>query len=158
MGNGLKWIFNEYEFDNRVNNLAWTVSGKYDEEIDSSEKDYSSKDASMYYAIIAGARRKYVDWETVKKYLVNRIKAGYNKDILCTLIQIILNDVVEKKVIEERPGVVDIRNKAYDDILKGYSKIHKSCNYLNILMFFNKWIDILLWIDLFEKYLEKLMQ
>ena len=27
MGNGLKWIFNEYEFDNRVNNLAWTVSG-----------------------------------------------------------------------------------------------------------------------------------
>ena len=125
MGNGLKWIFNEYEFDNRVNNLAWTVSGKYDEEIDSSEKDYSSKDASMYYAIIAGARRKYVDWETVKKYLVNRIKAGYNKDILCTLIQIILNDVVEKKVIEERPGVVDIRNKAYDDILKGYSKIHK---------------------------------
>ena len=125
MGNGLKWIFNEYEFDNRVNNLAWTVSGKYDEEIYSSEKDYSSKDASMYYAIIAGARRKYVDWETVKKYLVNRIKAGYNKDILCTLIQIILNDVVEKKVIEERPGVVDIRNKAYDDILKGYSKIHK---------------------------------
>ena len=119
MGNGLKWIFNEYEFDNRVNNLAWTVSGKYDEEIDSSEKDYSSKDASMYYAIIA------VDWETVKKDLVNRIKAGYNKDILCTLIQIILNDVAEKKVIEERPGVVDIRNKAYDDILKGYSKIHK---------------------------------
>ena len=112
MGNGLKWIFNEYEFDNRVNNLAWTVSGKYDEEIDSSEKDYSSKDASMYYAIIAGARRKYVDWETVKKYLVNRIKAGYNKDILCTLIQIILNDVAEKNVIEERPGVVDIRNKA----------------------------------------------
>lgn len=46
--------------------------------------------------------------KTVKKYLVNRIKSGYNKDILCTLIQIILNDVVEKKVIEERPGVVDI--------------------------------------------------
>ena len=88
MGNGLKWIFNEYEFDNRVNNLAWTVSGKYDEEIDSSEKDYSSKDANV--------------------------------------------------------------------ILKYTKKI--SCNYLNILMFFNKWIDILLWIDLFEKYLEKLMK
>ena len=60
MGNGLKWIFNEYEFDNRVNNLAWTVSGKYDEEIDSSEKDYSSKDASMYYAIIAEIGRAHV--------------------------------------------------------------------------------------------------
>lgn len=125
MAKGLNWIFNEYEFDNRVNNLAWTVSGKYDEEIDSSEKDYSSKDASMYYAIIAGARRKYVDWDTVKKFLVNRIKAGYNKDILLTIIQIVLNDVAEKKVIEERPGVVDVRNKAYGDILEGYSKIHK---------------------------------
>nr|WP_295676168.1 nitric oxide reductase activation-like protein [uncultured Intestinibacter sp.] len=125
MTNSLKWIFNEYEFDNRVNNLAWTVAGKYDEDIDISEKDYTSKDASMYYAIIAGAMRKYIDWETVKKYLVNRMKSGYNKDILCTIIQIVLNDIVEKKVIEERPGVIDIRNKAYDDILKSYSKIHK---------------------------------
>ena len=32
---------------------------------------------------------------------------------------------LKKKVIEERPGVVDIRNKAYSDILKSYSKIHK---------------------------------
>ena len=125
MTNSLKWIFNEYEFDNRVNNLAWTVAGKYDEDIDISEKDYTSKYASMYYAIIAGAMRKYIDWETVKKYLVNRMKSGYNKDILCTIIQIVLNDIVEKKVIEERPGVIDIRNKAYDDILKSYSKIHK---------------------------------
>lgn len=125
MTNSLKWIFNEYEFDNRVNNLAWTVAGKYDEDIDISEKDYTSKDASMYYAIIAGAMRKYIDWETVKKYLVNRMKSGYNKDILCTIIQIVLNGIVEKKVIEERPGVIDIRNKAYDDILKSYSKIHK---------------------------------
>ena len=125
MTNSLKWIFNEYEFDNRVNNLAWTVAGKYDEDIDISEKDYTSKDASMYYAIIAGAMRKYIDWETVKKYLVNRMKSGYNKDILCTIIQIVLNYIVEKKVIEERPGVIDIRNKAYDDILKSYSKIHK---------------------------------
>ena len=125
MTNSLKWIFNEYEFDNRVNNLAWTVAGKYDEDIDISEKDYSSKDASMYYAIIAGAMRKYIDWDIIKKYLANRIKTGYNKDILCTIIQIVLNDVAEKKVIEERPGVVDIRNKAYDDILKNYSKIHK---------------------------------
>lgn len=125
MTNSLKWIFNEYEFDNRVNNLAWTVAGKYNEDIDMSEKDYSSKDASMYYAIIAGAMRKYIDWDVVKKYLANRIKTGYNKDILCTIIQIVLNDVAEKKVIEERPGVVDIRNKAYDDILKNYSKIHK---------------------------------
>lgn len=134
MANGLDWIFNEYEFDNRVNNLAWTVSGKYDEEIDVAEKDYSSKNASMYYAIIAGARRKYVDWETVKKFLMNRIKSGYHKDILFTILQIVLNDISEKKVIEERPGVVDIRNKAYDDILKSYSKVHHE-NILDMLKY-----------------------
>lgn len=134
MANGLDWIFNEYEFDNRVNNLAWTVSGKYDEEIDIAEKDYSSKNASMYYAIIAGARRKYVDWETVKKFLMNRIKSGYHKDILFTILQIVLNDISEKKVIEERPGVVDIRNKAYDDILKSYSKVHHE-NILDMLKY-----------------------
>ncbi len=134
MANGLDWIFNEYEFDNRVNNLAWTVSGKYDEEIDIAEKDYSSKNASMYYAIIAGARRKYVDWETVKKFLMNRIKSGYHKDILLTILQIVLNDISEKKVIEERPGVVDIRNKAYDDILKSYSKVHHE-NILDMLKY-----------------------
>lgn len=134
MANGLDWIFNEYEFDNRVNNLAWTISGKYDEEIDIAEKDYSSKNASMYYAIIAGARRKYVDWETVKKFLMNRIKSGYHKDILFTILQIVLNDISEKKVIEERPGVVDIRNKAYDDILKSYSKVHHE-NILDMLKY-----------------------
>lgn len=134
MANGLDWIFNEYEFDNRVNNLAWTVSGKYDEEIDVAEKDYSSKNASMYYAIIAGARRKYVDWDTVKKFLMNRIKSGYHKDILFTILQIVLNDISEKKVIEERPGVVDIRNKAYDDILKSYSKVHHE-NILDMLKY-----------------------
>ena len=25
-------IYNDYEFENRVNNLAWTISGNYNEE------------------------------------------------------------------------------------------------------------------------------
>ena len=43
---------------------------------------------------------------------------------MLTLIQIVLNSVVENKVINERPGVEEIRNKAYSDILVNYSKIH----------------------------------
>ena len=114
MTNSLKWIFNEYEFDNRVNNLAWTVAGKYDEDIDISEKDYTSKDASMYYAIIAGAMRKYIDWETVKKYLVNRMKSGYNKDILCTIIQIVLNDIVEKENVDRDSLIQELQSYEED--------------------------------------------
>ena len=125
MGVNTNWIYNNYEFENRVNNLAWTVSGMYDEDIDSSEKDYSSKDVSLYFGIIAGARRKYLDWDIIKKYLMSRIKKSYNKDILYTLIELVLNSIVEDKVINERPGVAEIRSKAYKDVLVNYSKIHK---------------------------------
>ncbi len=125
MSRNTNWIYNNYEFENRVNNLAWTISGMYDEDIDSSEKDYSSKDVSLYFGIIAGARRKYLDWNLIKKYLMSRIKKSYNKDILYTLIELVLNRVVEEKIISERPGVEEIRKKAYEDVLVNYSKIHK---------------------------------
>ena len=125
MSNNTNWIYNKYEFENRINNLAWTISGMYDETVDSSEKDYLSKEVSLYFGIIAGARRKYLDWSIIKKYIFNRIKNSYNKDILYTLIELILNNFLEEKVIQERPGVVEIRNKAYSDILSNYIKIDK---------------------------------
>ena len=125
MSGNNNWIYNNYEFENRVNNIAWTVSGMYDEDIDSSEKDYLSKDISLYFGIIAGARRKYLDWDIIKKYIMSRIKKSYDKDILYTLIELVLNSVVEDKVINERPGVEEIRNRAYEDIFINYSKIHK---------------------------------
>ncbi|MGL5694432.1 MAG: nitric oxide reductase activation-like protein [Peptostreptococcaceae bacterium] len=121
----MKWIYSDYEFDNRVNNLAWTISGDYSDDIDIIEKDYSSKEVSLYFGIIAGARRKYIDWNIVKKYLLNRIHKGYDKNNLLNLVQIVLNNLVESKVIEDRPGVFDIRANAYKDIVNGFSKIYK---------------------------------
>ena len=56
---------------------------------------------------------------------MSRIKKSYNKDILYTLIELVLNSVVEDKVINERPGVEEIRNRAYEDVLINYNKIHK---------------------------------
>ena len=120
----MKWIYNNYEFENRVNNLSWTVSGKYNEDIHISEQDYTSKEAALYFAIMAGARHKYVNWDIVKKYLISRIKKGYDSATILSLIQISLNRVVETKVIQERPGVEDIREKAYKDVVSGFSKIY----------------------------------
>ena len=125
MSKNTNWIYNDYEFENRVNNISWTISGMYDEDIDSSEKEYSSKDVSLYFGIIAGARRKYLDWNIIKKYIMSRVKKSYDKDILYTLLEIALNFVVEEKVVNERPGVEEIRDRAYKDILENYSKIHK---------------------------------
>ncbi|HGM3864157.1 TPA: nitric oxide reductase activation-like protein, partial [Clostridioides difficile] len=120
----MKWIYDDYEFENRANNLSWTIAGDYNESIDISEKDYSSKEIGLYFAIIAGARRKYVDWDIVKKYLTNRIRKGYNKDVILGLIQVILNTIVEEKVIKDRPGIEDIRRNAYKDIVSRFTKIH----------------------------------
>ena len=120
----MKWIYNNYEFDNRINNLAWTICGDYSDDIDVLEKDYSSKEVSLYFGIIAGARRKYVDWNIVKKYLIHRISKGYEKDIILDLVQIVLNNLVESKVIEDRPGIEEIRAKAYKDIINGFAKIY----------------------------------
>ncbi|MGL5328624.1 MAG: nitric oxide reductase activation-like protein [Peptostreptococcaceae bacterium] len=121
----MKWIYNDYEFDNRINNLAWTISGNYSDKIDVLEKDYSSKEVSLYFGIIAGARIKYIDWDIVKKYLLNRMKKGYDKNSIINLVQIILNSIVESKVIEDRPGVYEIRANAYKDIVNGFTKIYK---------------------------------
>lgn len=120
----MKWIYNDYEFDNRINNLAWTISGDYSNDIDILEKDYSSKEVSLYFGIIAGARRKYIDWDIVKKYLLSRIHKGYDKNNILNLVQIVLNSLVESKVIEDRPGVYEIRANAYKDIVNGFAKIY----------------------------------
>lgn len=121
----MKWIYNDYEFDNRINNIAWTIRGDYRDDIDVSEKDYSSKEISLYFGIIAGARRKYIDWSIVKRYLINRLSKGYDKYTILNLIQIVLNNLAESKVINDRPGVEEIRSKVYKDIINGFSKIYK---------------------------------
>lgn len=82
----MKWIYDDYEFENRVNNLLWIIVGDYNESIDILEKDYFLKEIGLYFVIIVGVRRKYVDWDIVKKYFINRIRKGYNKDIILGLI------------------------------------------------------------------------
>lgn len=119
-----KWIYQDYEFDNRVSNLMWTVSGDYDENMDVGEKSFISKNVALYHAVTAGGRRKFINWPSVKKYVISRYRAGFNKDILLSLIAMGSDVVVEEKIIAERPGVYDIRKDAYDDILRNYYKLH----------------------------------
>lgn len=120
----MKWIYNEYEFENRVSNLAWTISGNYNENVNLSSLDYSSKDVALYFAIMEGARNKHIDWDIVKKYILSRVKMGYDLNTILSLSQIVFNIVVENRIIEERPGVEDIKNNAYKDILSTFTKIY----------------------------------
>ena len=119
-----KWIYEDYEFDNRITNLMWTISGDYDENMDRGEKNFISENVALYHAVTAGGRRKYIAWPSVKKYVISRHRAGFDKNILLALIAMGSDLIVEEKVIAERPGVYDIRKKAYEDILSNYYNQH----------------------------------
>lgn len=60
-----------------------------------------------------GARNKYIDWDIVNKYIYNRVKMGYDLSTISSLTQVVFNIIVENKIILKRPGVEDIKNKAY---------------------------------------------
>lgn len=58
----------DFEFDNRVSNLIWTICGNYGDEMPRNEKANRSKFNALYFGIIAGARRKYVDWHLINQW------------------------------------------------------------------------------------------
>ncbi|MTI56292.1 cobaltochelatase CobT-related protein [Geosporobacter ferrireducens] len=120
----MKWIYGEYDFENRLTNLMWTVCGDYDQELDELEKfTKTSKDLAVYYAAKAGARRKYIDWNLIKKYLNHRIQNGADQDLIVPLVEMCADAMVEEKLIKERPGIEDIRKKGLEDLLERYFRI-----------------------------------
>ena len=119
-------MYDDYEFENRINNLAWTISGNYNEEVNISKENYISKDVAMYFAIMEGARHKYIDWNVIKKYIFSRVKSGYDLEIISNLVHIVFNRIIEENVINERPGVEDIIKQSYKDIISNLAKIYNS--------------------------------
>ena len=119
----MEWEYNDYELDNRLHNMMWTISEDYGEESNDLKRYANvSKDLAIYFAVKTGARKKYVDWLTVKKYISYKARKGVNPDILVPFVEICLDIMVEDKLIEERPGVQDIRNEGYEELLKQFLK------------------------------------
>ncbi|MFZ7133560.1 MAG: nitric oxide reductase activation-like protein [Eubacteriales bacterium] len=117
----MDWIYNDYEVKNRLNNIMWTISGIYDEELENLD-DYAklSKELSIYYAIKAGARKKYVDWTLIKKYVAYKINRGALRNHILSFAEICIDIMVEEKMLAERPGVKEIRNFAYNLLLEKF--------------------------------------
>lgn len=113
-----KWIYEDCEFDKRISNVMWTISGNYSDQIERGEESFISQDVALYHAVTAGGRRKHIDWPAVKEFVLNRYHAGFKKEILLGLVALASDLVIEEKVIRERPGVYDIRKKAYQDMVK----------------------------------------
>lgn len=106
------------EVENRIRNLMWTVSGDY--ELDTKLDIASfrkSKYISMYDAIKQGAFSRYFDKDAFALYLVKKVYLGADEMQLVQIGQLCTDMACHGKIAQERPGVPDIRKKAFDAIL-----------------------------------------
>lgn len=104
--------------ENRVRNLMWTVSGDYglDTKLDTGAFS-RSKYISIYDAIKQGAFARFFDKDLFGMYLVKKVFLGAEESSLAAIGQLCVDSAVFRKVSEERPGVPEIRRKAFEDIL-----------------------------------------
>ncbi|MEG2418200.1 MAG: hypothetical protein RSB35_04765, partial [Eubacterium sp.] len=95
MADGSKWLTDTPEIDNRISNMMWTISGNYDDGVDAGEKSRISPEVALYYGITAGGRRRFIQWDQVKKFVISRVRSGCDKDTLLGLVQLASDSYVE---------------------------------------------------------------
>lgn len=118
----------EMEIENRIRNLMWTVSGDYALNTRLDVASFSkSKYISMYDAIKQGAFAKYFDTNALSMYIVKKLFYGVEEPVLMNIAQICVDLAVYQKIVKERPGVCNIRRKAFDAMLdKDFRKMNDS--------------------------------
>lgn len=109
---------NQYEIENRIRNLYWTVSGNYGENIKLDTVSFSrSPWVSLYDAVKQGAFSRYFDRNAFGLYLVKKLYYGADEQALTNVAQLAVDSAVYKKISAERKGVAEIRTKAFSDLL-----------------------------------------
>lgn len=109
----------QMEAENRIRNLMWTVSGDYKLDTKLDMASYSrSKYISMYDAVKQGAFARFFDKNELAMYLVKKIYYGAREQALTELAQLCVDAAVYRKVAAERPGVPELRRRAFADLLE----------------------------------------
>ena len=134
MDENVHWEYDDCEFDNRVSNLMWTICGDYTTQMGSKEKTSLSKNIALYYGIMAGGRRRFIDWLEVNRYVKGRIRQNFNLDKLQSLIFLAVNPMVIKQISNRRPGVAHIQKVACGEI-RSLLKNPKSQQFLDLVEF-----------------------
>lgn len=108
----------ELETQNRLRNLMWTVSGDYSLD---TQLDYASfrrsKYVSFYDAVKQGAFARYFDKDALAMYLLKKVYLGADQMRLTDIAQLCVDSAVYPEALKERPGVKDIREKAFSYLL-----------------------------------------
>ncbi|WFD12187.1 cobaltochelatase CobT-related protein [Tepidibacter hydrothermalis] len=118
-------MYNDFDFENRLKNIIWTICGNYDQNLESFEEfSNKSKNISIYYAAKLGARRKYIDWDMIRGYINHKLKNGVEKDTIIPLVEICSDIMVEENLLTERPGIYDIRKTGLEEIFENYFEVN----------------------------------
>mgnify|MGYP002422145725 CR=1 FL=1 len=108
----------EMEIENRIRNLMWTVSGDYALNTRLDVASFSrNKYISLYDAIKQGAFAKYFDSSELSMYIVKKLFYGVEEPVLMNIAQLCVDMAVYQKIAAERPGVANIRKKAFEAML-----------------------------------------
>lgn len=118
-----EWDYEEeekrQEIETRMKNLMWTVSGNYKLDIGLDvDSFWESKYAAMYDAIKQGAFDRYFDKNEFALYLVKKVYYGADQVALMSLTQLCVDMAAYPRVVKERPGVVEIRRRAFEYLLE----------------------------------------
>lgn len=109
----------QYEIENRMRNLLWTVSGDYELDMELDVRSFQrSKYISLYDAVRQGAFARYFSRDEFGMYLVKKLYLGADEASLAGLAQMCVDQAVADRVASERKGVASLRRKAFEDILE----------------------------------------
>lgn len=108
----------EFELENRIRNLLWTVSGDYGLTI---KPDVSlflrSRAIALYDGIKQGAFARYYDRDMMGLYLVKKVFLQADEGALTLLAQLCIEEAIGEKICKDRPGVRSMQRQAFEDIL-----------------------------------------
>lgn len=106
------------EAENRIRNLMWTVSGDYKLDTKLDVESFSrSKYISMYDAVKQGAFARFFDRSALASYMVKKVYYGAEERPLTELAQLCVDAASYRKIAAERPGIPELRRKAFSDLL-----------------------------------------
>lgn len=107
------------EAENRIRNLMWTVSEDYELDTKLDTESFSkSKYISLYDAVKQGAFARYFDRNALGMYIVKKVYYGAEEKALTELAQLCVDAATYPRVAKERPGVPELRQRAFADLME----------------------------------------
>lgn len=107
------------EIENRVKNLMWTVSGDYGLDVKPDVQSFAkNKYIALYDAIKQGGFALYFRVSELGMYLLKKRYYGADEGALTNLAQLCIDAAAYPRIVKERPGVRNVRTKAFEAILE----------------------------------------